>query len=170
MVAMIDAVTHNVESSIFSLQNGPIWRSFDRFKHQGAHELEQRLPEGQIGRLNVKGGEFVIVRADTWNQVYGLARDVSRFKHGVSLVKEAVKLFLHVENDPEGSKVAVGLLRELSYHMPYLPTEGVPDRALVFTEEERASVDDDLDFDLRPMDSTHPSFVRELGQDVAEDH
>lgn len=155
MVAMIDAVTNAAEPAVFTVEHGTYWRSFDRFKTQGAAEIERNVPPGKIGRLNVKGTEFVVVRSETWNEVYGLARDVSRFREGVLTIREAVKLFVHVERDPESSQLAISLLRRLTFQLPNLPTSAPPHRDITFSEQELAAVnDEDLDFDLNPMEST----------------
>jgi len=161
MVTMIDANT-NTQPGIFTLQKGPTWRSFDRFKNQGAKELEQNVPLGHVAQLSVKGTDFVVMRAETWNQCYGLARDVSRFQRGIRLIQDAVKLLLRIKpDDTEGTSIAVDLLRQLTYEMPHLPTEPAPQRYVVFTEADRESVDDDLDFDVSSLTASHPSFEEE---------
>lgn len=154
-------VVRPTEPAVFTLKSGPFWKSFDLFRRQKPKQLEAILPEGCIGRLNVQGTEFVIVRSSTFNQVYGLARDVSRLSQGLLLVRMAAKVITHIgSNDEEGVRVVADLIKNLTFQIPNLPTESAPAQEMALSETERAEIsDDDLDFDLAPRTSTHPSFA-----------
>jgi hypothetical protein len=159
MPAVIETPPGAPEPGVFTLQQGPHWRSFDRFKKLGPRALIDALPEGHVGQLNAKEYQFIIVRAETWNQVYGLARDVSRFQRGILLVRHAAKLLFRVKEDPEGLDVAFDLLRDLTFQLPNLPTGPAPTRELDFSADERVELaDDDEGFELDPTRVERPDF------------
>lgn len=159
-MAIVD-MARPTEPAVFALKKGSFWKSFDLFRRQKPKQLEAALPEGYIGRLNVQGTEFVIVRSTTFDQVYGLARDVSRLSQGLLLVRMAAQVITHIgSDDEEGVRVVADLIRNLTFQIPNLPTESAPSQEITFSDKERAELsDDDLDFDLTPRTSTHPSFA-----------
>lgn len=141
-----------------SLGPGPRWDSFERFRASGSKGLQARIGEGQVARLNVKGDEFVIMRAATFNRLYGSARDAGRLRRGLLLIRQAVQLALHTD----GSRTAVEHLRDLIHALPDMHGEPVaPSGELVFDGDERA--DDEADatsVEIDPAKVRRPSFGR----------
>lgn len=69
------------------LRPGPHWRSFEQFRTGGVDRLREELGPDQVGRLNVKDQEFVIMRAQTFNRLYGVAQDVPRLIQQLRLIR-----------------------------------------------------------------------------------
>lgn len=144
------------DRGIFTLHPGPRWESFEEFRADGSKGLRMRVDDDQIGRLNVKGDEFVIMRAGSFNRLYGLAQDVGRLSRGMLLIRQAVQLVLHTG----GSKVAIEHLRDLIYLLPEL--EQAPTSkpgALYFEQDEQADGEDNsTDMEIDPARVRRPTF------------
>jgi hypothetical protein len=119
------------------LRPGPSWTSLEKFRTGGAKRLPEDLPEGQVGHLRVKNTNFVIMRTETFNQIYGLAQDVDRLKGALALVRQAVQLVFHT--DAEGHGMALQHLRDLAFQFPELETETPAALTLELDEDEKAT-------------------------------
>lgn len=138
------------------LQPGPRWGSFEELRADGSSGLQRRLAEDHIGRLNVKGHEFVIMRTHTFNRLYGQAQEVGRLSRGLLLIRQAVQLVLHTDR----AKVAVDHLHDLAYLLPDLNVEQAPQPGeLYFAEDERADGGDEvMGVELDPRRVRRPQF------------
>lgn len=141
------------------LHPGPYWDSFEQFRTGGAQQLQTRLGPEQVGRIRVKGQEYVIMRSQTFNRLHGLAQDIHRLRRALLLIRQAVQLVMHTG----GAKLAVEHLRDLTFQLPELQTlAAAPRRELVFADDERAAEDegggDEPDFELDPARVRRPAF------------
>jgi hypothetical protein len=142
------------------LKPGPRWGSFEQFRIGGVDGLREELGSNQVGRLNVKDQEFVIMHAQTFRRLYGITQEVVRLIHQLRLIRQAAQLV----HDTAGSEVAVQHLSDLMAQLPELATH-VPTRKteLIFDEDECAQPSDfaagDLDFELDPA-RVRPSWTR----------
>lgn len=144
-----------------ALRPGPRWDSFERFRVNGSRQLLERLGPGQVGELQVKGRDYVIMERGTFNQLYGLAQEVGRLSRGLLLVRQAVQLVMQTG----GAQVAVDHLRDLAFHLPGLTAaRPLAPRELLFDEDERATVAErdagaESDFELDPIKVRRPDFA-----------
>jgi hypothetical protein len=153
----LDTPTVNEESKSLSVTAGPYWESFEQFRVAGPKQLQERLGPDAIGRLNVKGQEYVIMRSETFNRLYGLAQEVRRLSRGLLLIRQAVQLVLHTD----GAKVAVEHLRDLTFQLPDLRMEGHKPRDLTFEAGEEADereLPEGNDFEIDPARVRRPAF------------
>ncbi len=67
------------ESNTFSLQPGPTWFSFEKFRQEGAKALES-VKNGIVGILHTKTGQYRILEERDFQKMYGLARDIDRLR------------------------------------------------------------------------------------------
>ncbi len=97
------------EPDVFTLEPGPRWPSLEQLRKGGANELKSTLGPNQVGRLRARDAEFVIVRSETWNKTYGLARDVSRLQGALILVRQAIQLAFRIgdKDDQDGVRIAL---------------------------------------------------------------
>jgi hypothetical protein len=143
-----------------AIEPGPYWGSFEQFRSRGVEGLRGELGPNQVGRLNVKGNEFVIMHASAFNRLYGVAREVARLNRQVHLVKQAAQIV----RDTDGSEVAVRHLADLIAQLPKLDTQ-IPLRKteLVINEDEHAQPSDyaagDLEFELDSA-QVRPNWTR----------
>ena len=66
------------------------WASFDKFKMTGPAALEP-IGKGKLGKLRTKTGQYFILEASDFQQLYGLAQDVQRLRNGLRVVMTAVQ-------------------------------------------------------------------------------
>lgn len=129
-------------------QPGPYWASFEQFRLNGVDGLRDGLGPDQVGRLNVKGEEFVIVRSETFNRLYGAWQEIDRRSHQLLLIRQAVGLM----DETHGSPRAIEHLRDLMDQVPEHAVHSGPQTELVFDEAERAQPEDytpdDQEFEL----------------------
>lgn len=150
------AVLEKQPAKSLELQPGPYWESFEKFRVAGAKQLSSQLPPGQVGRLNVKGQSFVVMRADTFAQLHGLASDAERYREVLHLVEQAVQLLMHTDDSSDAQKLALEHLHDLTTHLSQVEEQAPKPRELVFDEDERASEIDD--FELNPAKVRRPTF------------
>jgi hypothetical protein len=158
-MAVVDTIPQVGEGSTPGFESGPYWDSFEQLRMGGSKGLQGRIGEGQVGRLNVKGDEFVIMRAGTFTQLYGLAQDASRLIRAARLIRQGVRLALHTG----GSKVAVEHLRDLTDLLPEPESEPALESSdLSFDRDERADDEDDaMSVEIDPAKVRRPTFGRE---------
>jgi hypothetical protein len=142
-----------------NLQPGPYWASFEQFRLAGVDGLRADLGPDEIGRLNVKGDEFVIMRSDAFTRLCGVAREIDRLSQQVHLVRQAVQLL----QESAGSEVAVQHVCDLVGQLPELTVQHPRKTELVFDEDEQLRLSDyeaeDLDFELDPA-KVRPTWSR----------
>ncbi len=152
------------------LRPGPSWPSLESLRTEGAKKLFSVLGIGQVGRLQTQKAEYVIMRTETFNALYGEARDVRRLQGALMLVRQAVQLVLHL-GEPQQSgkiaveKIAVEHLRDLVVQFPELKTNGAEPRAYSPADLREDSTSEDVtqdtmdDFELDPARVTRPSLT-----------
>ncbi|AFZ38024.1 hypothetical protein Sta7437_4565 (plasmid) [Stanieria cyanosphaera PCC 7437] len=109
----------NRKPGLFSLRLGQTWKSFEKFRTEGAKALST-IKDGAVATLTTKTGQYRIIEERDFQQMYGLARDVDRLRGGLRMVTVAVKA-AQKHPDRENLEVlaeAVAMLGEL----PELPT------------------------------------------------
>lgn len=134
MIMATDTTQRPHEPGVFALDPGPRWPSLEQLRKEGAKQLLEKLGPDQVGRLRVRNTEYVIMRTETWNKTYGLARDVSRLQGTLVLVRQAVQLVVHAR-DEGGITMALDHLRDLAFHLPWLKMEPQPSRELAFPDD-----------------------------------
>jgi len=156
-----DVMQRPTEPDVFTLEPGPRWPSLEQLRKGGANELKNKLGLNQVGRLRVRDVEFVIVRSETWNKTYGIARDVSRLQGALILVRQAIQLAFRIKDkdDQDGVRIALDHLSELTYRLPELKTESPIPRALTFDDTHDEDVDTG-DVELDPTRVKRPRFKR----------
>lgn len=120
------------------LQPGPYWASFEQFRLSGVDGLREELGPDRVGRLNVKGEEFVIMQSEAFNRLYGASQGSDRLGHQLHLIRQAVGLV----DETDGSPRAIEHLRDLVDQVPELPVHASSQTELVFDEAERAQPED----------------------------
>ncbi len=156
-----DVMQRPTEPDVFALEPGPRWPSLEQLRKGGANELKSTLGPNQVGRLRARDAEFVIVRSETWNKTYGLARDVSRLQGALVLVRQAIQLAFRIrdKDDQDGVRIALDHLSELTYRLPELKTETPTPRDLTFDDPHDEDVDMG-DVELDPTRVKRPRFRR----------
>jgi len=76
--------------AVFSLQAGPTWPSFEKFRAEGAKALNS-VNQGVVATLHTKTGQYRILEEQDFQKMYGLARDVDRLRSGLRVVALAVR-------------------------------------------------------------------------------
>ncbi|GAC1406192.1 MAG: hypothetical protein NVSMB52_19760 [Chloroflexota bacterium] len=141
------------------LQSGPCWTSFEQFRLSGVDGVREQLGPNQIGRLSVKGDEFVFMRSETFNNLYGLAQEIDRFSHQIHLIRQAVELL----QQNRGSDVAIEHVSDLVAGFPQWTVQQPQTKQLIFDENEKFQTSDyqpeDLDFDRDPA-GIRPTWSR----------
>lgn len=142
-----------------ALEPGPYWTSFEQFRLSGVDGLREELGPDQIGRLNVKGDEFVIIRSEAFSRLHGIAGEIDRLGHQLHLIRQAVQLL----RDSGSSQVAIEHVCDLVGQLPELSVQRSQGTELVFDEYERLQPSDyepgDLDFELDPA-KVRPTWSR----------
>jgi len=109
--------------------------------------------------LNVKGEEFVIMRSEAFNRLYGASQGSDRLGLQLHLIRQAVGLV----DETDGSPRAIEHLRDLVDQVPELTMHCGPQTELVFDEAERAQPEDytpgDQEFELDPT-RVRPTWTR----------
>lgn len=150
--------TSDVQRST-DLHPGPYWASFEQFRVRGVDGLREELGTDQVGRLNVKGDEFVIMRSEAFNGLYGVAREIDRVSNQLHLIRQAVQLL----QESGGSELAVQHVADLVAQLPDLAVRRPHKTDLAFDEDERFQPSDcepgDLDFELDPA-KVRPAWSR----------
>ena len=140
------------------LQPGPSWGSFEQFRTTRPSDIRNQLPPGHVGRLFMKGDEYVIVHARTFNLLYGLARAADWLSGSFVLVRQAVQL---VHRTPE-NEIAVQHLNDLVFRLG--DVAGQPHEefhSLTFAPDEHADSEPaGGDFELDPAKVRRPVLAR----------
>lgn len=131
------------------IEPGPHWSSFEQFRLSGVDGLRQALGPKQVGRLNVKGEEFVIMHSESFTRLHGAAQEASHLRRQLRLIQQAVQLI----DETHGSQMAIEHLSDLTDQVPGLEMQfGAGE--LVFDDDERAQSTDyapeDHEFELDP--------------------
>lgn len=152
-----DEIAKDGKHPALGIQPGPTWHSFEQLRLAGPDSLRQGIGVGDIARLQVKGDEFVIMRAETFSELYGLAQDADRLGDGLHLVRQAAALSLATG----GSQLATEHLHDLLVLLPeFTITEVARATDLVFDEDECADTSGgDLDFELEPANVERPRWT-----------
>jgi hypothetical protein len=108
---------------------------------EGAKKLLASLGPGQVGRLRVRNTDYVLMRAETFDALYGQAQDVHRLQGALVLLRQAVQIVLHLGKSQDSEKfvvekVAIEHLHDLAVQFPELATG-------VFEEGDQESEDDE---------------------------
>lgn len=153
------------------LRNGPSWPSLETLRTDGAKKLLDVLGPGQVGRLRVRKTEYVLMRTETFNALYGQAQDVHRLQGALVLIRQAAQLVLHLK-ETQGSgkgvveKVALEHLYDLAVHFPELATEGQAGEKTDGHDPGASELgDEDDEFELDPARVTRPHFEHYGGED-----
>lgn len=160
-MAVVDRRHQVGEVSDPAIQPGPHWDSFEQLRVRGLKDLQEPLQPRQIGWLKVKDQQFVLMNAETFHRLYGLAQDTGRLSRELLLIRQAVDL-LHSVSSLDGQKVAMEHLRELTSEFAGVSTEPAPGhRDLIFDDDElanEAEVAGAADFELDPTRVARPRF------------
>jgi len=143
------------------LHPGPYWASLEQFRVRGVDGLREVLGPNQVGRLNVKGDEFVIMRSEAFNGLCGAGREIDRLSNQIRLIRQAVQLL----QEGGGSELAVQHVADLAAQLPNLAARRPEKTELVFDEDEQLQPSDyepgDLDFELDPAKIPRPAWRRD---------
>lgn len=145
--------------TVFSLQFGQSWPSFEKFRAEGATALSS-IKNGTVATLHTKTGQYRIVEEHDFQKMYGLARDVDRLRGGLRVVTLAVRA-AQKHPDPENLSLlaeAVAMMGSL----PELPTRDSFDRLV----PEGLDVEEDDEVLLDPDEIERPF---KEGNDIAQE-
>ena len=109
----------NQEQKTLNLRTGQCWSSFEKFRTEGATALNS-VKDGTVASLQTKSGQYRILSEQDYQTLYGLARDVDRWRSGLRVIVSAVRA---VQKHPEKETLdvlieSIKLLKDL----PELPT------------------------------------------------
>lgn len=104
----------------FSLHPGSTWSSFEKFRQEGAQALEP-IKNGVVAILHTKTGQYRIVEERDFQKMYGLARDVDRWRGGVRVVFSAARALQKHPDDKDTMNVLLESVTLLG-SLPELPT------------------------------------------------
>lgn len=112
---------------------GTTWRSFEKFRQEGAKALES-IKEGIVGILHTKTGQYRILEERDFQKLYGLARDVDRLQGGLRIVVSAARA---LKKNPDNLDNMEVLLQSINFlgSLPELPTREKFEPLLVETSE-----------------------------------
>ncbi|RUT06000.1 hypothetical protein DSM106972_032060 [Dulcicalothrix desertica PCC 7102] len=112
---------------------GLTWRSFEKFRQEGAKALES-IKDGIVGILHTKTGQYRILEERDFQKLYGLARDVDRLQGGLRIVVSAARA---LKKDPDNPDTMDVLLQSITFlgSLPELPTREKFEPLLVETTE-----------------------------------
>lgn len=136
-------------TSLFRLKVGHNWSSFDKFRNEGKKGLES-VKDGTIGTLHTKTGQYRILEEHDFQKLYGLARDVQRWRGGMRMVVQAVRV-VQKHPEPETINLLINATMALGY-LPELPTRDSFDSL----PPEGADVDPDDEVTLDPAQIERP--------------
>jgi hypothetical protein len=152
-------IIHNDVMHVTGLRPGPYWASFEQFRVRGVDGLRDEVGPDQVGRLTVKGDEFVIMRSKTFSGLYGTALEIDRLSNQLHLIRQAVQLL----QESRGSAVAVQHVADLVVQLPDLAAHRFGKAGLVFDDDEQLQPSDyasgDMDFELDPA-RVRPTWSR----------
>lgn len=137
---------------------GPHWGSFEQFRVNGVDGLLNALEEDQVGTLDVKDREFMLLRASSFQRLLGPARDADRLSHSLHALLQAVALL----RETGGSQAALEHVFELAdLFAPLASPPPERSRELVFDADEQVDVPiEDVDFELDPAKVPRPQWTR----------
>lgn len=145
------------------MRPGPHWGSFEQFRVNGVDGLLNALEEDQIGTLDVKNREFVLLRQSSFQRLLGLARDADRLSHSLHALLQAVALL----RETGGSQGALDHVVELAdLFAPLASPPPARTREFIFDADEfdadeQADVPvEELDFELDPAKVPRPQWTR----------
>lgn len=156
---MVTASSREVtDKQELDLRPGPHWGSFEQFRVNGVDGLLNALREDQVGTLDVKSQEFVLVWSNSFQRLLALARDADRLSHSLHALLQAVALL----RETEGSQAALEHVYELAdLFAPLASPPPARSRELVFDADEQCDVPvDELDFELDPAKIPRPQWTR----------
>jgi hypothetical protein len=139
----------NRKARLFSLRLAQTWKSFEKFRAEGAKALST-IKDGAVATLTTKTGQYRIIEEHDFQQMYGLARDVDRLRGGLRMITVAVRA-AQKHPDRENLEVlaeAVAMLGEL----PELPIKD----SFELLMPENTDFDDDDDVMLDPNEIQPP--------------
>lgn len=138
----------NQDQKAFSLQPGPTWSSFEKFRQEGAKALES-IKNGIVAILNTKTGQYRILEERDFQKLYGLARDVDRLRSGLRVVVSAARAVQKHPNDVDTINVLLesvtllGSLPELPIRQTFKP---------LMPESDEVDEDDEVILDSKELD------------------
>lgn len=140
------------------LRPGPHWGSFEQFRVNGVDGLLNALQEDQVGTLDVKNQQFVLLRANSFQRLLGLARDADRLSHSLHALLQAVALL----RETDASQAALEHVCEFAdLFTPLVSPAPTRSRELVFDANEQCEVPiEELDFELDPAKVSRPQWTR----------
>jgi len=140
------------------LRPGPHWGSFEQFRMNGVDGLLNALQENQVGTLDVKNREFVLLQAGLFQRLLGLARDADRLSHSLHVLLQAIALL----RETGGSQAALEHVYELAdLFAPLSAPPPARSRELVFDLDEQSDVPiEELNFELDPAKVPRPQWTR----------
>jgi hypothetical protein len=127
------------------LKTGTAWRSFEKFRVEGARGLEA-INDGTFASLQTKTNQYRILTESDFQKLYGLAKDVDRLRLGFRVVVSAVRA---VQKHPDEQTIVV--LFDAVQILGSLPELPIRDR---FNAEQLENSLLDLD-DEATLDPTH---------------
>lgn len=127
---------------------GSTWRSFEKFRTEGAKALES-IKNGIVGILHTKTGQYRILEERDFQKLYGLARDVDRLQGGLRIVVSAARALQKNPDNPDTMDV---LLQSITFlgSLPELPTREKFESLLVETTE--LDEDDEVILDSKELE------------------
>lgn len=140
------------------LRPGPHWGSFERFRVNGVDGLLNALQEDQVGTLDVKNRQFVLLQAGAFQRLLGMASDADHLSHSLHALLQAVALL----RETDGSQAALEHVYELAdLFAPLASPPPTRSRELVFDADEQCDVPiEDLNFELDPAKVPRPQWTR----------
>lgn len=140
------------------LRPGPHWGSFEQFRIHGVDGFLNALEEDQIGTLDVKNQEFVLLRSNSFQRLLGLARDADRLSHTLDALLQAVAL-LRETGSSQAALEHVYELAGLFASLASSPPTRLPE--FEFDGDEQCDVPiEELDFELDPAEVPRPQWTR----------
>ncbi len=136
------------EHSYLGFKVGQTWRSFEKFRTEGAKALES-IKDGIVGILHTKTGQYRILEERDFQRLYGLARDVDRLQGGLRIVVSAARA---LKKDPDNLDTMSVLLESITFlgSLPELPTREKFESLFVETSE--LDEDDEVIMDSKELE------------------
>lgn len=136
------------ENKELGFKVGQTWRSFEKFRTEGAKALES-IKDGIVGILHTKTGQYRILEERDFQKLYGLARDVDRLQGGLRIVVSAARA---LKKDPDNPDTMDVLLQSITFlgSLPELPTREKFESLLVETTE--LDEDDEVILDSKELE------------------
>jgi hypothetical protein len=136
------------ENKELGFKVGSTWRSFEKFRQEGAKALES-IKDGILGILHTKTGQYRILEERDFQKLYGLARDVDRLQGGLSIVVSAARALKKNPDNPDTMSV---LLQSITFlgSLPELPTREKFESLLIETSD--LDEDDEVIMDSKELE------------------